>query len=294
MVERRLEEITSPKHVLAEVVSQESHATLKPGELLRPGQVSDLLPLVNPKRDSLTGFWERNGDVLVTAKRKKNSTVLLPATVEGDYRLETQFTRLAGEDAVAIIIPVDGNPCLLTFSDSANKASCLTIEGKQSRAERGSRIRVEPGTLSNNRKHAVSILVRLRGYLATIQVSLDGEPYFNWSGSPKAVSAADWPAPPANQFALGANELVVFHNVASTAHLGEGRAVGPRDENGLPTNAPGSRDDGRRGGVTENFRAIIFPFGEHHGPHCRPKPSLGGDATVNRGRAENDISEGCR
>ena len=72
---------------------------------------------------------------------------------------------------------------------------------------------MEPGTLTNNRKHAVSILVRLRGYLASIQVSLDGEPYFNWSGSPKAVSAEGWPAPPANQFALGANELVVFHNV---------------------------------------------------------------------------------
>ena len=149
LVERRLEELASPKRVIAETVSQKSEKAageaLKPGEVLPLGRLVDLLPLVDLKRDSTGGFWERNGDVLLTTQPKKNATVLLPVTAEGDYRLETHFTRTAGQDAVAMIVPVGGNPCLMTFSESSGKTSRLGIGGKLGRPERENKIRVDAG-----------------------------------------------------------------------------------------------------------------------------------------------------
>jgi hypothetical protein len=219
LVERRLEQLASPKRVVVETVSQQPEKTvrepLKPGEVLPLGRPVDLLPLVNIKRDrdSAGGFWEWNGDLLVTTQPKKHATVLLPVTAEGDYRLEAQFTRTAGSDAVAMVVPVGGNPCLMTFSESSGQISRLGVDVKLNRSKPDSKIRVEPGSLTNNQKHAVSVLVQLRGEVASILVSLDGESYFNWSGDPKAVSTEGWPTSAVKQFAIGTNESVTFHSV---------------------------------------------------------------------------------
>ena len=241
LVERRLEELAAPKRVVAETVSQQSEKA--PREPLRPevlplGRVVDLLPLVDIKRDSTGGFWEWKGDVLVTSQPKKNATVLLPAAAEGDYRLEAQFTRTSGQDAVAMIVPVGGNLCLMTFSESSGKVSRLGVDVKLSRSERESKIRVEPGDLTNNQKHAVSVLVRLRGDVATIQVSLDGEPYFFWSGDPKAVSANGWPMPPVKQFAIGTNESVTFHSVRLRPISGKITLLVPANKGQAISNSP--------------------------------------------------------
>ena len=167
---------------------------------------------------------------MVTARPEKNATVLLPAAAEGDYRLETQFTRTAGDDAVTMIVLVGGNPCLVSFSESSGKTSRLGIDGTISRPDRDSKLRVEPGSLTNNQKHAVSILVRLRSGAASVQVLLDGQTYFNWSGNPKAVSVAGWPALPAKQFALGTNESVTFHSVRLRPISGKATLLVPCNE----------------------------------------------------------------
>jgi hypothetical protein len=240
LVERRLEELAMPKRVTAETISQQSQ---KVGEPLRPevlplGRAVDLLPLVDIQRDNIGGFWEWKGDVLVTSQPKKNAMLLLPAAAEGDYRLEAQFTRMSGSDAVAIIVPVGGNLCLMTFSESSGRISRLGVDVKLSRSERESKIRVEPAELTNNQKHTVSILVRLRGDVATVQVSLDGEPYLSWSGDPKAVSAEGWPMPPVKQFALGTNESVMFHNVRLRPISGKVTLLVPANKGQAISNSP--------------------------------------------------------
>lgn len=217
VVQRRLEEIASPKSPVAEATPPEpgntSGGALPPGEALPCGRWSDLMPLIDVKRDAVSGFWERKEDSLIIKRPKANSTILLPVTAEGDYRLEAQFTRTDGQDAVAMVILVGGRPCLLAFSESSGKVSRMAIADASSQVQRTNQIRVEPGSLANNQRHAVSILVRLNGDMASVRVLLNGESYFYWSGYQKAVTAEGWPALPAQQFALGADGAIVFHSV---------------------------------------------------------------------------------
>jgi hypothetical protein len=213
-VEKRLEETAALKRSLAKsLMPLPARTGLKSGGALPSGRWSDLLALVDTKRDAVGGSWERSGTALVTKQPMKNATIRLPVTVEGDYDLEMQFTRNTGQDAVAIMFPVGANPCLLTLSESSGKNSRLAINSTLSPPRQGNRIGVEPSVLINGQKYAVLVTVRLRGDDASIQVCLDGVPHLSWSGAQKAVSAEGWPAPPAKQVTLGTHEAVTIQNV---------------------------------------------------------------------------------
>ncbi len=245
LVERRLEKLALMKRSVSETIGQESdktpNQTMKPSVPLPLGQPLELLPLVDIKRDSVLGFWEQKGDSLVTTLPRKNSTLLLPVIAEGDYRLETQFTRTTGDDTVAIIVPVGGHPCLIALSESSGKASRLGVDGKSSRANKEIKTSVEPGTLTNRQKHAMSILVRLRGETAFIEVILDGETLFDWSGDKKSVSTNGWPSQPAKQFALGTNESVSFHSIRLRPISGKAMLLAPAAKEESPVATGTSR-----------------------------------------------------
>ena len=61
-------------------------------------------------------------------KPARNSTLLLPVAVEGDYDLDVQFARSTGQDTIAIVFPVGANPCLLTLSEFGGRTSRLAIK----------------------------------------------------------------------------------------------------------------------------------------------------------------------
>jgi hypothetical protein len=231
LVQRRLEELASPKAPEAESAAKESGNTsgeaAASGDAIPHGRWVELLPLVDLKRDTVSGVWERKGDSLLTKRAKLNSTMLLPVIADGDYRLEVQFTRTDGQDAIAIIILVGGKPCLLTFSESSGKTSRLAINAAAGPAQRANQVHVEPGTLTNNEKHTASVLVRLNGNMAYVHVLLDGKSYLKWSGDPNIVCTEGWPALPAKQFALGTNESVVFHSVRLWAISGKATLAAP-------------------------------------------------------------------
>ena len=99
------------------------------------------------KRNGVGGHWERNRTALAT-KQVRDSTLVLPVAVEGDYDLEMQFTRSTGQDTVAMVFLVGTNPCLLTFSESSGRASRLAINPNLSPPQQDNRIRIEPSVLT--------------------------------------------------------------------------------------------------------------------------------------------------
>jgi hypothetical protein len=210
-IEKRLEEAAVLTRSLAKSLLLPQVGTrLKPGDALPCGRWIDLLALVDVKRDSESGHWEREGTALVTKQAAKDATLLLPVAAEGDYDLEVQFARNTGQDTIAIVFQVGPNPCLLTFSESSGKASRLAVNPSLSPPLQDNRIRVEPSVLTNGQKYAVLVTVRLRGEEAAIQVRLDGKPHLNWSGKQAAVSLKGGPAQP---FAVRTHELAAFHSI---------------------------------------------------------------------------------
>ena len=209
-IEKRLEQTAPLKRSLAKSLIPLPFGTcVKAGRDFPIGRWTDLLASADVKRDGVGGHWERNGIAIVT-KPARNSTLLLPVAVEGDYDLDVQFARSTGQDTIAIVFPVGANPCLLTLSEFGGRTSRLAIKVGLSPPQQDNRIRIEPSVLTNGQKYAVLVAVRLRSEDASIQVSLDGRPHLNWSGKQNAVSVEGWPA---RQMAIGAHDAVAFHRV---------------------------------------------------------------------------------
>ena len=197
-------------------------APLPAPAVVKPGQWADLLALVDPDRDAVAGSWKREDDALVL-NGCDGARLAIPCEIEGDYLLRVEFNRVRGGSEVAFILPVGPHATALLLSKQGNECSGLYWAKDAARM-------VTPAPLANDTPHVLEVAVRAARDPATIEVRLDGHPYFTWQGP--AGSATVWDPfrlPNAKCMGLGSwNAMkVVFKSVKVRMLSGTARPLRP-------------------------------------------------------------------
>jgi hypothetical protein len=189
--------VTQPTEELVEIAKPKSTQ-------LKLGQWINFLPLIKIDRDRRAGDWEWHGKDLFALKEA--SMIGLPATIEGSYDVEFEFTRAGNGGDVDGLIPVGPNCCLVALSGYAGASHGLQMVDGQSTDDRSNNPTVvRPGTLNSGQRYRVGISVRLKSPTnATVDVALDGKRLLpHWEGNPVSLSLhPNWGPPPQNRFAI--------------------------------------------------------------------------------------------
>jgi len=202
----------------------------------------DLLRLIDPTTEEVNGKWSRDG-VEISCQKNWYARIEAPVAIDGEYDLETEFTRTDGSNDVNTIIPVGWQQCDVVMSGWEGKASGLAlVDGRQPEND-DNPASTHPGTLENGHRYKVLISVR-RPPLerASIDVSLDGKPYLpHWEGNIRSLSLnTDWWMPHSRRPGLATFEgRVTYHSmrlrmVSGHAAVDNGGADLPAKP-GLPT-----------------------------------------------------------
>jgi len=166
----------------------------------------NLLALVDPAKDSISGKWEaRRGSL--TGSADKPSSIAIPVTVEASYRLSVTFARTSGSQEVMFFLPVGKFRVVLALGRS-----------------RGEFLNAKPrpeahtvAVLENHRSYQLEATVTVEGDQADITFKLDGREHLRWKGPQSALSVPAWCAMPRPKcFGLGGWRSVVAF---SRAHL---------------------------------------------------------------------------
>lgn len=94
---------------------------------------TDLIPLIDPKRDGRSGQWALHENEIVS--NNERAILRLPVRVGENYDIRVRFTRLSGIHSVAFFLPTESGP--LTFELDAwerNLGGIQDIDGKDMRA----------------------------------------------------------------------------------------------------------------------------------------------------------------
>ena len=190
--------------------------------VIKPGPWVDLVALVDPGRDAVAGSWRLEDDALVL-NGCDGARLAIPCEIEGDYLLRVDFTRTSGGSEVAFILPVGSHATALLLSKGGNECSGLYWARDAARM-------VAPAPLANGTPHVLEVAVRAARNPATIEVRLDGQPYFTWQGP--ASSATVWdPFGLPNPKCLGLGSWnameVVFKSVKVRMLSGTARVLRP-------------------------------------------------------------------
>ncbi len=166
----------------------------------------NLLALVDPAKDSISGKWEaRRGSL--TGSADKPSSIAIPVTVEASYRLSVTFARTSGSQEVMFFLPVGKFRVVLALGRSRGE-----FVNAKTRPEAHT-----VAVLENHRSYQLEATVTVEGDQADITFKLDGREHLRWKGPQSALSVPAWCAMPRPKcFGLGGwRSAVAF----SRAHL---------------------------------------------------------------------------
>jgi hypothetical protein len=197
-----------------------------------PGSV-DLWPLLSLTPGSYKGDWKKQKSDLMVEENSSHDYLTIPVVPLGDYRFETSFTRVGGNDAVMVLVPVphvDGPLTLNAFIYDRNGGG-VSLHRITDEVLRSTDKRV---TLRAGVRHRFVVEVTTSTSL-TIKTWLDGIPALTWSG-PAATPMRSHPrAIPSVPGALGLGAWeakVAFHEARLT--MLSGRAGGVSDLKSRP------------------------------------------------------------
>lgn len=99
----------------------------------------DLLIGFDAGTDALAGNWVKQSKTL-RVKAGRSSRARLRSGLPSAYRLEFEFTRISGEDVVAVILPIGSTSFALELSVWGGEAHGLArVDGQTSRSETNSK-----------------------------------------------------------------------------------------------------------------------------------------------------------
>jgi hypothetical protein len=202
----------------------------------------DILRLIDPTADEVYGKWSRDG-AEISCQQNWYARIEAPVAIDGEYDLETEFTRADGLNDVNTIIPVAWQQCDVVMSGWSGKASGLAEVDRRLPLDENNPTSTRPGTIENGRRYKVLISVRLpQPDRASIDVSLDGKPYLpHWEGKVSSLSLnSDWWMPHSRRPGLATFEgRVTYHAMRLRMISGHAAAdIGGADlpaKPGLPT-----------------------------------------------------------
>ncbi len=171
----------------------------EPG-LIAPGQWVDLVPLVDPAKDALSGTWTVEGKRLVLSASAA-ARLMFPIAPDGSYEFEVRYARVSGDGSMVVMLPVGSHLVGLFVSALRGQSHDL---GKVRGGGPYDKIAVYPGAIENNKPHTVSAKVLVRGDQASIETTLDGAPLIKWQGPSADLSPwPDWTLPDSSAIGLG-------------------------------------------------------------------------------------------
>ncbi len=187
------------------------------------GDFVNLIPLIDAGADKVHGEWQVADDKLQLTKADESARLRLPIKPGTSYRLRIAFTRHTGSSTVAVLLPVGDQSVRLMLSGFGGLFSGLgMIDGKLA-SENAST--VNKGTLTNGQAYTVLADVRVADGQATIKVTLNDQPFIEWSGDPSVLSVQDaWKLKTDDTPGIGAHLSTVDFNKVELETL-EGEMV---------------------------------------------------------------------
>ncbi|HVX86878.1 MAG TPA: hypothetical protein VH253_18995 [Phycisphaerae bacterium] len=192
----------------------------EPGSAARPVSLTggrvDLLGLVDPGKDAVSGTWRSGGGLTVASDRY--ALLQLPFAPPEEYDLAVTFTRTAGDGSLAVLLA----------SHRKSFGFALDVKG-EARFERvGNKIAKDnptsvPVVINNGQAYVLTIQVR-NDHVAAL---LDGKPLTQWKTDYKDMARyALWKMNDDSLCGLGANGAgATFSAVVLTEVSGKGKAV---------------------------------------------------------------------
>jgi hypothetical protein len=152
------------------------------------GQWVDLLPVVDPTKDALTGKWQVNSGKLEVLAGDDTARLAIPLLPQGDYALQIKFTR-ASHGVLGIVLPIGSRRCLAVFGYQGKANGLDTIDG--CRAD--SNPSTFQGQLNNGRSYVLDVGVRIDGNEAAVTITLDDRPWVFYRGPiPSLALHEEW------------------------------------------------------------------------------------------------------
>lgn len=141
--------------------------------------------------------WQRQQGMLFSPDHGP-AVLPLPVTLTGkSYQVEITLRQLVERDVFHVILPV-GERMVGFDLDGAAFAGYYTglvkVDGQWGKSLPGA---LHGKVIKDSEPHVLSLSVRLQGSAATITVTLDSRPLYEWSGAQSSLDAMPfWPCPP--------------------------------------------------------------------------------------------------
>ncbi len=182
IIERRNELSTLTGETVAPsstvVAAQGRSLPLPEGKDVPKGEWEDLLAALNPLRDVVRGQWQRQGAAITSY----HGVLMFPVAVQGDYELELQFAHVSGPpQGLTVTIPVGSRSCNLFLGYTSRQRILREVNGQPHI--------VSDRHLPEGRPITAIVTVTTQDALKHIDVSINGEPYFQWQGPETSLSS---------------------------------------------------------------------------------------------------------
>ncbi len=204
--------------VLLKEIETASVATPSPRAAPTPRGETDLLRLIDVKKDGISASFER-GKLVTKGNLKVWSRVTAPVAMTGAYELRVVLTRMSGIEDFSVGLPVGGRHILHVADGWGGATSALHCGGTRQNlivAPQGAR-------LTTGKTHTMQITVTPddKGQVR-IQSRVDDKPLLEWTGSINdlAMNADEYPGHPANPFLRNSGSTYTIHEFKAKAITG--------------------------------------------------------------------------
>ncbi|HLX62412.1 MAG TPA: sigma-70 family RNA polymerase sigma factor [Planctomycetota bacterium] len=186
----------------------------------------DLMPLIDPERDAVSGTWVRNNDGALVSDKGSLARLEIPYKPPEEYDYKMVFTRNTGWDTIAQCFGQNRSSLfwgMAMWGNELNMFRCVSAFDGTNPTTVWAKDFIE-----NGRRYESIVQVRKQGYAAFI----DGKLISFWErGYKGSHSSKEWRLPTPGALGIGSsNSQTTFHSLQVLEITGTGSAI--------PTTAP--------------------------------------------------------
>lgn len=159
----------------------------------------------------VTGTWiVREGELVSNDER--GARLILSGRTPESYSVNVEFTRVAGTNAIGVVLPVADRQCAFLLSVFDGEAHGIGVIDNQ--LARSNPSTQKPGQLENDHAYRLLIEVDVQGNQASISSTLDGRDGPGWKGNVNALSMKEfWKLREPTNLGLCTYSPTVFHRI---------------------------------------------------------------------------------